>query len=485
MPNTYAYIDQTGQKKTIQADNPDMAIGAAPDIAPTSGVQLIKDTKPLDPPKISSSNMPKDDVSSNIAKDTGTKELYPDSRDTGSIETDPINDPVTSAYLDMMNESNEDYKNMISNFVTQSDEIADRIYDVELAREDYQYKSSMDKLKRNEKKAVQAATANAIALNPYSQSRGAQTAQNFNNAIKTEYERLGQDITQKYRMAREALAAGRAETAFKLRQSAQQQLAQANEKFQTQLFDIYKQSKQEERLELEQESQFQDDFIEAIQELPLGDIDNLDPSSLSRINELGKRLGMSEDEIANYVIQYTQLSGSEREREAMKDNLDIKYKEAQIDNVYSQINDRSDEDEDDTTKVIDTQEAKRIEELYGFTPPIGIPLNQVEKYIQDNPYATPVQLQDGINQAFGGEKPAEFITKDWFMENYTDDELKDLADDAGVSGFWSGKDTDIKNYIKHIMSEVQLDREAGYTDNEIIEFLGLKKPEEDEEEVTE
>src|SRR5690606_20229507 len=108
------------------------------------------------------------------------------------------------------------------------------------------------------------ATSNAIALNPYSQSRGAQTAANFNNAINSEYDRQTAKITRQFQLAREALAAGHAEAAYKLRKSAQDSLAEANQQFKQGLMSLYQQAKEQQRFDIQQQSKYQDDFIERL-----------------------------------------------------------------------------------------------------------------------------------------------------------------------------------------------------------------------------
>ena len=215
-------------------------------------------------PGISSSSMVTGETNRMNARDQAVKNLNQD--------TEPNRNPTfgistageVEGIFDKIYSSNKDYQDLSTRHFQEGMSMIDRIYDTALARTDMNYKNLMDDIKRNQKKAIEVATFNAIALNPYSQSRGAQTAANFNNAINNEYERQAQNATEKYQMAQRELADGNAKAAMQLKQSAQQDLMQANQQFQQSLMDLYKEALEQQRFETNLESQEQrasaDDF---------------------------------------------------------------------------------------------------------------------------------------------------------------------------------------------------------------------------------
>ena len=116
---------------------------------------------------------------------------------------------------------------------------------------------------------------------------------------------------------------------------------------------------------------------------------------------------------------------------------------------------------------------------YGWTPPFGFNESQLLQYMEDNPNATPEELEAGAkgvtNEAPTEEVPEEavgqagnFIDVNYFKENFTDDQLKDLSDRMGTSRFYTPKSSDIKRFLGEVMSKVEKAREAGFSDEDII-----------------
>lgn len=127
---------------------------------------------------------------------------------------------------------------------------------------------------------------------------------------------------------------------------------------------------------------------------------------------------------------------------------------------------------------------KRIQELYGFTPPLGVTMGEVEQFIRDNPDATPIELQEGMSFFFGEIDDGQgstttrndainerFLDKDYFRNNYTRDQLKDFSDQAGTSSFWTNKGADINRFLDLMTERVQTARAEGWTDREIEEII--------------
>lgn len=102
-----------------------------------------------------------------------------------------------------------------------------------------------------------------------------------------------------------------------------------------------------------------------------------------------------------------------------------------------------------STTPISTVDAKRIKDLYGFTPPIGATMAQIQQFIADNPGATPEELQQGVDQLNSKNSQTQFLTEEYFTKRA-----------GGVSAF-----------SKDLMAKVKTARAAGYSDQEIIDFL--------------
>jgi hypothetical protein len=126
---------------------------------------------------------------------------------------------------------------------------------------------------------------------------------------------------------------------------------------------------------------------------------------------------------------------------------------------------------DTPIKPLDLQ---RVEDLYGFTPPLGVTMNQITKYVQDNPNRSPQELQDGVNQIFGTtpdqDAGEQFLDEAYFKQLSTK-ELKTLSDKAGTSKLLTHKTADINRFLKELMSKIEQERANGFTDKEIEDFL--------------
>jgi len=116
---------------------------------------------------------------------------------------------------------------------------------------------------------------------------------------------------------------------------------------------------------------------------------------------------------------------------------------------------------------------------YGWTPPYGFTEPQLLKFMEDNPNATPEELEAGAKQALvGSEEMTEAVEtsdrtsveglkerllmaqgqgysddeiKTFIKQNYTTQELKQLADESGFSKWYTGKDTDIERMLDNLL----------------------------------
>src|SRR3990167_7236991 len=135
-----------------------------------------------------------------------------------------------------------------------------------------------------------------------------------------------------------------------------------------------------------------------------------------------------------------------------------------------------------TNKPLSTNQIVQFKETYGWTPPFGFSASQLSKYMQDNPNATPAELEAGARQAGEqtGATPAKtttttpeaiisFVTNNMTPEQKT--ALKKKAGTAGVSSMWKTASVDIKNYLNSITAQIQEALDSGFTQEEIMDFL--------------
>ena len=130
------------------------------------------------------------------------------------------------------------------------------------------------------------------------------------------------------------------------------------------------------------------------------------------------------------------------------------------------------------TKSLTINQIEQFRRSYGWTPPLGYTMSQLNQYIKDNPNATPEELEAGargvvdekINETDTGD--AEQVIRDSLSVS----ELKKLSDWAGTSKWWRTKSADINAFFKQAdgdqLNKIRIAIEAGYSIEEIIKFLG-------------
>ena len=117
---------------------------------------------------------------------------------------------------------------------------------------------------------------------------------------------------------------------------------------------------------------------------------------------------------------------------------------------------------------------------FGWTPPFGFTENELLDFMEDNPLATPEELEAGAKQMLVGEggAPVERATVDEvkaeILSGMTASQkiaLKKKADDAGESSAFKTARVDIKNYLTSIEDKIQKAIDAGHDAEAIIKFL--------------
>lgn len=95
--------------------------------------------------------------------------------------------------------------------------------------------------------------------------------------------------------------------------------------------------------------------------------------------------------------------------------------------------------------------------------------------VLDDPNLT-TQQKNVLQDIFGASESNQFLTKDYLKKLFGEDALKKAAKEAGVvtggSDFIPFNERgDVETYLTELEETIQLYREAGYNDQEILEFL--------------
>lgn len=155
-------------------------------------------------------------------------------------------------------------------------------------------------------------------------------------------------------------------------------------------------------------------------------------------------------------------------------------KETQEVVVADLIGDGGDIKDLDKDKKLSINQIEQFRRSFGWTPPFGYTMGQLDKYISDNPGATPEELELGARQVadITTAKTEEKMTPDTVINKITsgmtDEQLKKLkekSDEAGISSFFKSKETDVENYLNSIKDKIQSAIDNGFSIDEIINFL--------------
>ncbi len=144
-------------------------------------------------------------------------------------------------------------------------------------------------------------------------------------------------------------------------------------------------------------------------------------------------------------------------------------------------------------KPLSTNQIVQFKKTYGWTPPFGFSASELIDYMNDNPGATPEELEAGAN-AISTDTTTNTTTStttdtpidttvssakeftDTILTEINDDQIRSLkkkADSAGVSSFFKTKRVDVKNFLNtpEIQKIIQDAIDAGATKGEILTAL--------------
>ncbi len=139
-----------------------------------------------------------------------------------------------------------------------------------------------------------------------------------------------------------------------------------------------------------------------------------------------------------------------------------------------------------TEEPLSINQIDQFRRSYGWTPPYGFTEAQLLQFMNDNPNATPEELENGAKQALSGQgeiiEPTEPQTNfpdtvGHIMNTITDEEMNTLfskAKTAGATKLFRGKRNDVQAYIETFQSQIEEAINQGYSKEEIKEYiLGL------------
>lgn len=231
---------------------------------------------------------------------------------TGSGTRNGMTDVMNQFFSNTNNQAKD-----IKNSLNEQLDLAQIGYDAELAANNATYNSQIRKIQQEATNAKQIATASAVALNPYSQSRGATTSQNFQNAVTSKYAQLETDIRDKHRAADQLARAGYAKEAQQIRQGVQNSINSVLQSTNQALLSFASMSQNQSQFDISQGNLMsraaQDDFqtyLNTFSGSPQlqSDIDNFNSTGkvsagLSPIIQKGMQAGYSPDESLS-IFQY-------------------------------------------------------------------------------------------------------------------------------------------------------------------------------------
>jgi len=82
------------------------------------------------------------------------------------------------------------------------------------------------------------------------------------------------------------------------------------------------------------------------------------------------------------------------------------------------------------------------------------------------------QQKNAIEKVYGVEKVEEqFLNIDYFTTNFTEDQLKESAKAGGFRKLFSSWETEKENYLNSVMKSIELYRNSGFSDTEILKKM--------------
>ena len=139
---------------------------------------------------------------------------------------------------------------------------------------------------------------------------------------------------------------------------------------------------------------------------------------------------------------------------------------------------------DGVEQPLSINQIEQFRRSFGWTPPFGFTQSQLLQYIEDNPNATPEELEAGASGVLaGGTEIIEvepFLDEQYFRDNFTTEELKEMAKKAGFTkggsgafgflGFGVGEEG-IQEYLTNLTGQIEEARGIGFSDDEILTFI--------------
>ena len=218
------------------------------------------------------------------------------------------------------------------------------VYDTTLAQQNAKYANLQNTLQRDYEKASGIALENAVALNPYSQSRGASTSSNFQGKITDNYHRASAELQQQADLAQQALAAGNTKAYLEIQNAMDATISNVTRSTQEMLLSATKIAQDERQFTVEQRNKSVDDYQKALTDSPVpqaSDLAKMTDEQLMMLPavRLGLNAGFDINGIKNDLVGASYAQGAKSAKA-----------ELEVENLKSQINSRSLQDSLDVKK---------------------------------------------------------------------------------------------------------------------------------------
>lgn len=264
--NTYQYVDSSGNVQTVQAESPQAAIAAAPNIASNSGVMLMPQQQNAQSNQQSNSNTPSSSssylVNQNVQSSiNAANNPQPPVAPANANEQFMMNyygvdlNTVRNRYKDDPFALAEAAKTIQQNQQSKQEQLnaQNAQYAAQLGLQNQQYAEASAEIARQREAAQNTAKTQSYAANPFAATSSAATG--YASAIDSKYGRLQATLTAQAQAAAQAAAAGNSEAVAAINANmaklTQQGLAQIN----SELADLRKSN--------QQAAQFQMNFDES------------------------------------------------------------------------------------------------------------------------------------------------------------------------------------------------------------------------------
>ena len=238
-------------------------------------------------------------------------------------------------------------------------------YDANLAAQDHHYGRLFQELESNFEQNLSIAEHNAQALNPYSQSAGAQTAANFTGKITQDYQKQAMNLQRQADLARQELAAGHYEAYVNLHNNMQESQRSFQNDMMNFMFQTTQQIEQQRQFEVQETRANVNNYVDMLANQPVPGEEELSQMTDQQLMSLpvvqqGLRAGYDIQGIREDMLGAASMQAAEAEQvqfdrdmemtklgmDQQRLEADLAHRNAQIRNINDQILNRASSEEE-------------------------------------------------------------------------------------------------------------------------------------------